>query len=316
MERSQLIMSTSGVQQSTRRRFQLYRHPWLGLLAFLLTTILSLVVMAIFWFEIVKLPRSSASAGLIQMTTMHLLTLFVLVPYVLRLPNGRTTFRQYLDDIRLSHIRPFLKLLLLALSCYLILALCQAAGSIVYRLSQGLPLTADFLAGVFDLRRDLPPQSQSWLVALPSIFEEVAFRGVVLTLFLRYYSNWKAITISAVAFGAMHLLNLLNNDAEPIWVLGQVVWTSIFGLFYGVLAFRSDSLIPPMIVHYLGNVFVGTLNGYVGSIAALPVQALIGVTFTFGIIPTSLLILWVRFFSDRWLPVQERLKANMSLAYE
>jgi len=308
-------MSASGVQQSTRQPFQLYCHPWLGLLAFLVTTIFMLFIMAIFWFEILKLPRDAVSTNLLRMTTMHLLTLFAVVPYVLRLPNGRTTFGQYLDDIRLSHTKPLFKLLLLALSCYLILALCQAAGSVVYRLSQGLPLTGDFLAGVFDLRRDLPPQSQSWLISLPSIFEEVAFRGVVLALFLRYYPKWKAITISAIAFGALHLLNLLN-ETEPIWVLGQVVWASIFGLFYGVLAIRSDSLIPPMIVHYLGNVFVGTLNGYVGSVAALPVQALIGVTFTFGIIPTSLLILWVRFFSDRWLPIQERLKANVSLAYE
>jgi membrane protease YdiL (CAAX protease family) len=301
-------MSASGIRSPITQRFQLYRHPWLGLLAFLLTTILALFVMAIFWFGVVKLPRSSELAGFLQMTTMHLLTLFVVVPYVLRLPGGRTSFRQYLDDIRLSHTKPLFELVLLALSCYLILALCQAAGSVVYRLSQGLPLTGDFLAGVFDLRRDLPPQSQSWLVSLPSIFEEVAFRGVVLALFLRYYTRWKAITIAAIAFGALHSLNLLN-ETEPIWVLGQVVWASIFGLFYGVLAIRSDSLIPPMLVHYLGNVFVGTLNGYVGSVASLPVQALIGVTFTFGVLPTTLLILWVRFFSKRWLPAQHRLQA-------
>lgn len=300
-------MSASGVQSSTTQRFRLYRHPWLGLLAFIVTIILVVIVMAIFWFEIVKLPRSSGLASFLQMTTVHLLTLFVIVPYILRLPNGRTSFGQYLDDIRLSHTQPVFKLVLLALSCYLILTVCQVAGSVVYRLSQGLPVTPDFLAGVFDLRRDLPPQSQSWLISLPSIFEEVAFRGVVLALFLRHYSKWKAITISAVAFGALHLLNLLNGT-ETVWVLGQVVWASIFGLFYGVLAIRSDSLIPPMIVHFLGNVFVGTLNAYVSSVASLPVQALIGVTFTFGVLPTTLLILWVRFFSDRWLPVQRRLK--------
>jgi len=58
----------------------------------------------------------------------HILTVFILAPFVLRLPKGKRTFRQYLDDIGLSRMQPFIRLVLFALSCYVILALSQAAA--------------------------------------------------------------------------------------------------------------------------------------------------------------------------------------------
>jgi hypothetical protein len=60
------------------------------------------------------------------------------------------------------------RLLLLALSCYLLLAVCQATGVVVYRLPLDEPLTLEFVLGVFDVSGDLPPESPSLPVALPS----------------------------------------------------------------------------------------------------------------------------------------------------
>ena len=64
---------------------------------------------------------------------------------------------------------------------------------------------------------------------------------------------------------------------------------------------RTRSLLPPMIVHYLGNVFIGSLAGYMRSRAAVEIQVLYGVTLSLGVIPVILMILWTRSFTSRWL---------------
>jgi membrane protease YdiL (CAAX protease family) len=264
-------------------------------------SIFSMALVGTMFYGLIGLSGDSPTTQFAQMMTYHILTVFILVPFVLHLPKGKRTFRQYLDDIGLTRIQPFVRLVLLALSCYVILALSQVAASFVYRLSEGLPINGIFVRQVFDLSRDLPPSSPSLLISLPSIFEEVVFRGVVLTVFLGIYSERKAIIFSSLGFGLMHLLNL-TNGLEPMWVMGQIVWAFILGLFYGYLFVRTRSLLPLMIFHYLGNVFISSLTGYMQTRATIEVQALYGVILSLGIVPVTLMILWTRYFTSRWLP--------------
>jgi membrane protease YdiL (CAAX protease family) len=286
--------------QIKKTKFRLYEHPWLSLLAVVLTTIVS-IILANNLVRWIGLSLNTPAGEFANAITYHVLTIFIFVPFVLRLPKGKRTYRQYLDDIGLTRVQPFIRLVLLGLSCCIILALSQAAASFAYRISEGLPLTMNFVRQVFDLSGDLPPGSQSLLVSFPSIFEEAVFRGIVLTVFMDKYSERKAIIFSALGFGLMHLLNLASGR-ELVWVLGQVVWAFILGLFYGYIFVRTRSLLPPMIVHYLGNAFIGSLTGYMQSRASIEMQALYGVIFSLGIIPTTLMILWTRFFVSRWLP--------------
>jgi membrane protease YdiL (CAAX protease family) len=283
-----------------QRKFQLYEHPWLSLLAVMATSIFSIALAGIVFFGLVGLSGDSPTAQFAQAMAYHILTVFILVPFVLHLPKGKRTFRQYLDDIGLTRIHPFIRLALLGLSCYIILALSQVAASVIYRLSEGLPINGVFIRQVFDPSRDLPPGSPSLLISFPSIFEEMVFRGILLTVFLSRYSERKSIIFSSAAFGLMHALNLVNG-ANLVWTIGQVVWAFIMGLFYGYAFVRTRSLLPPMIVHYLGNVFISTLVGYLQVKASIEVQALYGVTLSLGVIPVILMILWTRFFTSHWL---------------
>jgi membrane protease YdiL (CAAX protease family) len=252
-------------------------------------------------FGIMGLPDDLPTVQFARGISYHILTVFVLAPFVLRLPKGKRAFRQYLDDIGLSRVQPFVWLVLLALSCYAILALSQAAASFVYRLFERQPISGWFVQQVFDLSGDLPPDSPSLLVSIPSIFEEVAFRGIVLTVFLRVYSERKSIIFSSIGFGLMHVLNLATGR-ELVWVMGQVIWAFTIGLFYGYVFVRTRSLLPSMIVHYLGNVFISSLTGYMQARASIEIQTLYGVIFSLGVVPTILMILWTRFFTSRWLP--------------
>jgi membrane protease YdiL (CAAX protease family) len=290
--------------QTGKRKFRLYEHPWLSLLAVMVASVFSIALSGTVIFGWMRLPDYLPGVQFAQGMSYHILTVFILVPFVLRLPKGKRMFRQYLDDIGLSRMQPFIRLVLLALSCYVILALSQVAASVVYRLFEGLPINGSFVRQVFDLSRDLPPGSPSLLISIPSAFEEVAFRGIVLTVFLSKFSERKSILFSSLGFGLMHLLNL-TNGRELVWVMGQVVWACILGLFYGYVFVRTRSLLPPMIVHYLGNVFISSLTGYMQARASIEIQVLYGILLSLGVLPTTLMILWIRFFASRWLPGKE-----------
>jgi membrane protease YdiL (CAAX protease family) len=284
-----------------KRRFRLFEHPWLSLLAVMVASVFSMFLSGAVIFGVIGLPDDVPAVQFAQGISYHVLTGFILAPFVLRLPKGKRTFAQYLDDIGFSRVQPLVRLLLLALSCSIILALSQAAASFVYRIFEGQPINGSFVRQVFDPSGVLPPDSPDLFVSIPSMFEEVGFRGIVLTVFLSKYSERKSIIFSSVGFGLMHLLNLALGR-EPVWVLGQVVWAFTIGLFYGYVFVRTRSLLPSMIVHYLGNVLVGSLTGYMQARASIEIQALYGVILSFGVVPTTLMILWTRFFSSRWLP--------------
>jgi membrane protease YdiL (CAAX protease family) len=283
--------------------FSLSRRPWLFsfliLIFWIICNILVIVVLAL----ILQLEDQTQVQAPWPTLLANLLMVFIVAPFVLGFPGRGHTYREYLSEIRLTKMRPLLGLILLGLSCYLIIALSQAAGVLVYRLMEGLPVDGSFIRRSFVLANDLPPRCNSWLISLPSIPEEVVWRGVVLAAFLRIYDQRKSIIFSALVFGAMHIVVVLNGH-PPIWVVGNVVWAAIIGLFYGYVTLKTDSLLPAMIVHYLGNLFVGAITAYIQANGSVQEVAVHGIVFTFGIIPTILMMLWTRVFT-RW-PIMQK----------
>ncbi len=131
------------------------------------------------------------------------------------------------------------------------------------------------------------------------MFEEVIFRGVLLTFFLSKFSKWKAIVYSSFGFAIIHILNLLGGR-DPVWVAGQIIWAFMLGIFYGYLFIQTGSLLPNMLFHYVSNIFVGSFNYYVQLKASMEVQALYGIIFTFGLLPATLMISWIKYFTSKW----------------
>jgi sodium transport system permease protein len=75
----------------------------------------------------------------------------------------------------------------------------------------------------------------------PAICEELAFRGFILSGFMRSRRAWLAIGLSSIAFGAMHMIPQ------------QVFNAALLGLVLGLLAVRSNSLWPGVLFHFLFN---------------------------------------------------------------
>jgi membrane protease YdiL (CAAX protease family) len=284
--------------------FSLSEHPWLFMFLFMLSWVLCIIILDIALTLIFRLKNPTQIPPPWVTLLTHILTIFVVAPFVLGFPGKSHTYAAFLSEIRLTKVQPLLGLVLLGLSCYLILALSQAAGVLVYRLTQGLPIDWSFIRSAFVLINELPPRSNSWLMSTISIFEEIFWRGVVLALFLRFYDQPKAILFSALGFGLMHILTLLEGR-PPVWTAAQVVWAAILGLFYGYVTLKTGSLLPAILVHYLGNLLLAAINAYIQNNASVPVQAAYGVVFTLGIIPVTLMMLWTRLFTAWWPVIQK-----------
>lgn len=83
------------------------------------------------------------------------------------------------------------------------------------------------------------------------------------------------------------------------------MWATIIGIFYDYVTLKTGSLLPAIMVHYLGNLFVSATSAYIQSNASIQGVAIYGVVFTFGIIPTFLMILWTRLYTTRWPIIQK-----------
>lgn len=75
----------------------------------------------------------------------------------------------------------------------------------------------------------------------PAVCEELLFRGTILGLLRRTLRPWPAILLTAVLFGALHLSYF------------RMLPTATLGLVMGVAAYRSGSIFPAMIIHFLNN---------------------------------------------------------------
>jgi membrane protease YdiL (CAAX protease family) len=104
------------------------------------------------------------------------------------------------------------------------------------------------------------------LVRIPlgtALFEEIAFRGVLLALLLRLTSTIPAVAVSSALFGLWHILPTIsalraNDLAEGIAatfgaVVGAVVVTGIGGVLLCALRLHTGSLVAPVVAHTATN---------------------------------------------------------------
>jgi sodium transport system permease protein len=120
------------------------------------------------------------------------------------------------------------------------------------------PLSRELLAHLDWFFKDLPEsvtsgfavmsdkQQPLWLVmltfaAVPAVCEELAFRGFILSGFSRSRRAWLAVVLSSLAFGIIHVIPQ------------QVFNATLLGLVLGLIAIRSNSLLPCVIFHAIYN---------------------------------------------------------------
>jgi len=262
-----------------KQSFQLRNHPFLSIVIIILLLVITLIISEIL-IQTFKINTQMGRAGITF--GAYAMLCFFMIP-LLRLPRGKKSFSEYLFDIRLTFDKNIFYIVFISIICYLIFAGLQLAGSLIY---------FSFHPGqfVFD------PDNHSFLQSgslNAGIYEEIIFRGVILTLLLDRLSENKSMLVSALAFGAIHLLNMLNPSHQGIvWIGAQVIWAFALGVMYAYLVIRINSILPAIILHYFINAFTGVwLTIPQGETAVLILYHLA----FFGILPAAIVVIWVRY---------------------
>lgn len=147
---------------------------------------------------------------------------------------------------------------------------CIGAVTAVYVIGGSMRFTRRFLA---DDRANVGNRTMAYkvLVNVPLgtvLFEELAFRGVGLTLLRENFALWEAMALSSLLFGFWHILpSLVMHDANPAvgdllgggWrgrlrsVVLTVLGTAAAGMVFCLLRELSGSLFAPMALHWSIN---------------------------------------------------------------
>jgi membrane protease YdiL (CAAX protease family) len=115
--------------------------------------------------------------------------------------------------------------------------------------------------GVLDVDPDSWGEDSRWFVLIlafvPGIWEELAFRGLMLANLQHRYSPWTAIVVSGTLFGLMHLTDLATHEASE--VVFKVIMATTLGIAWGYLTVKTGSVAPAMILHYSVNALIDFL---------------------------------------------------------
>jgi membrane protease YdiL (CAAX protease family) len=232
---------------------------------------------------------------------LGILVFVVFISKVLRMPKGKTTLSDYLHTIGVDRIRPISRTLLIFIPCLFSIIISQIVASFVYNhFILGWEFD-QFTNQLFNSFRITSTIGSSPITAVGSIFEEIVLRGVVLTMFLQVYSKRKAIVGSAVTFGYIHIINLLNGPLTyelVTFVVGQIIWATIIGILYGYMFLITGNLYANMFLHWFAN---GLSNCFIYLPYVTPeIHALLNIFFNIGLMSTLMSLGWIFLINKYW----------------
>lgn len=121
-----------------------------------------------------------------------------------------------------------------------------AASALVYQLWPGYRAAANFYLHL--VLKPLLWPDLIWLGLLPSLSEELLFRGVMLPAL---GLNWTGIAASSLCFGILHM------SGWQQWP--YAVWATLVGLLLGYSAVETGTLIVPVVAHVFTNLIASVL---------------------------------------------------------
>ncbi len=117
-------------------------------------------------------------------------------------------------------------------------------------------LVAESAEQVARVRKISPILIAMCLSIIPAFCEEWFFRGMLLRSLLASKKAWQAILISSIVFGMFHVLS------NSVIAVDRLIPTTLVGIVLGYLAYKSDSILPGVILHAIHNAAVSFLAYY------------------------------------------------------
>jgi len=221
------------------------------------------------------------------------LLLLIIIPLGFKLPYGKKTFKEYSENIKLNTIKPALRNILIAIIAFGIFSIVVLIGALTLgeyifdpNVIFGKPTIYYYGWTVFIL------------MLIPGIWEEVAFRGVMIPMLSKKHNIKIAIIISSIVFGLAHSNNLLSFFLSGVFtidvilqVTAQVIYATLLGFAFAYMYIKTNSIFPGIILHYLidsvGQLF---LTVYFYNYISAGIFLIVFI----GVIPSILIILLVK----------------------
>ncbi len=90
----------------------------------------------------------------------------------------------------------------------------------------------------------------------PAVIEELCFRGFLFSSFSRVMSPVQTIVLTSVLFGLFHVL---TGNAL---LIERFIPTTLLGLMLGWIAYRTGSVVPGMVMHFVHNGWLSLFGRY------------------------------------------------------
>ena len=218
------------------------------------------------------------------------LLFFLIVPKGMKLPHKDDTILSYTKTIGLTRTKPLGRILLVSFGSFAIYCAVMFIGA---NLVGEFFFTLEFLFRNPNLSY-MGVASLGWFIWIfmirPGLWEEVAYRGIIVPLLSKKYNQIFSILISGVIFGLAHAFNIIGvllSGGNHLLTLFQVIYATLLGFSMGYMYIKTKSLLPTIIYHYLidtvGLIF---LNVYIENIFLTGVFLIVFL----GVIPSILTI--------------------------
>jgi membrane protease YdiL (CAAX protease family) len=181
-----------------------------------------------------ELDRLGISIIAFTVTTLSVLYLF---PKVYKIPFGKVSVREWIIKVGLYKPEHTFKYIILGI----LLATITLSGM----------LFASFQIGGYKPDLSTITLGQAIFSLTPGIWEEILFRGVLMIALLHLTKSLKkAAIIQVVLFGLAHIKGIdLLSFIDAFFVM-------ILAISFTYVTFKTKSLIPAIIFHYLHDTFI------------------------------------------------------------
>ena len=176
--------------------------------------------------------------------TMGVLLVFLVIPLLFGYHRTAAPLKEYLEHMRVRKGASITRTTLmgvLPILGFILLMLILALSTGIFNPNLAV-LTNDYRWFVF------------FLALVPGIWEELAFRGVILSNLEQRFSPKTSVLISAVLFGLFHFSNLVKDDLAS--VIFVAIMATAFGIGWGHVVVKSNSVLPAIFIHYAVDVLL------------------------------------------------------------
>lgn len=104
----------------------------------------------------------------------------------------------------------------------------------------------------FDLSIGITTLSVLFTMLFVGLIEELIFRGCIYKICDEKWGDQKAVILSSVLFGLIHIINVLNDDI--LMVVLQMVYATCIGIVYAMLMYKKQGIILCILAHAIINI--------------------------------------------------------------